>query len=211
MKYVLPADEGQQEPEDAASSKENRQQNSNANTSAAEAEQSGRSAKTSRGTCSTSNAVASKVRKSARLSGSSTSSATLDSAGPQEPAPQGWSTLNSAAQTAPAQFLDTQHAANLQEAAGTPVKAQQAKPADDLDKLLGSRLKSVRPQAELRQSEEAAASPVAALRGQLKRVKLEPEEASSPTARPGFGRVAGGGCDSPAQVNHAATVHSAWY
>ena len=105
--------------------------------------------------------------------------------------------------------MATQFSASMQEAAGTPVKAQQAKPADDLDKLLGSRLKSVRPQGELRQREEAAASPVAALRGQLRRVKLEPEEASSPTARPGFELVAGRGSDSPAQVSHAATVHFA--
>lgn len=45
--------------------------------------------------------------------------------------------------------------------------------AGDLDKLLGSRLKSVRPTAAVRQTREAADSPVAALRGQLRRVKLE--------------------------------------
>ena len=62
------------------------------------------------------------------------------------------------------------------EPAGTPVKAEQA----DLDKLLGSRLKSVKKQANLHQAPEAAMSPVAALRSQLRRVKLEPEDASSP-------------------------------
>ncbi len=90
-----------------------------------------------------------------------------------------------------------------QEAAVTPVKAQQAKPAGDLDKLLGSRLKSVRPQAELRPSEEAAASPVAALRGQLRRVKLEPDEAGLPSARQGQGQVTGGIADGPVQVRTA--------
>ncbi len=85
----------------------------------------------------------------------------------------------------------------------TPVKAQQAKPADDLDKLLGSRLKSVRPQVELRPSEEAAASPVAALRGQLRRVKLEPDEAGLPSARQGRGQETGGLPDDPAQVRTA--------
>ena len=208
-----PADEEQEEPEDAASFKENRQQNSNPNTASAEPKQSGSSAKSSRGTSSPSGAVVSKTRKSARLSDSGTSSATQDSAsqaGPQEPAPQGFSTHNSAGQTIPAQLMATQSSASMQEAGSTPVKAQQAKPADDLEKLLGSRLKSVQPQGELRQREEAAASPVAALRGQLRRVKLEPEEASSPTARPRFESVAGRGSDSPAQVSHAATV-SAWY
>lgn len=90
-----------------------------------------------------------------------------------------------------------------QEAAVTPVKAQQAKPADDLDKLLGSRLKSVRPQVELRPSEEAAASPVAAFRGQLRRVKLKPDEPGFPSARQGQGQGTGGLADSPAQVRTA--------
>ena len=54
----------------------------------------------------------------------------------------------------------------------------------DLDKLLGSRLKPVRPAAEARQSEEATASPMAALRGQLRKVKLEEgREAASPVSR----------------------------
>ena len=59
--------------------------------------------------------------------------------------------------------------------------------AGDLDKLLGSRLKSVvRPPAEVRQTEEAADSPVVALRGQLRRVKLEEgvEASSSPLRGP---------------------------
>lgn len=52
--------------------------------------------------------------------------------------------------------------------------------AGDLDKLLGSRLKSVRPAAVVRQAQEAD-SPVSALRGQLRRVKLEEGvEPSSP-------------------------------
>ena len=57
----------------------------------------------------------------------------------------------------------------------TPTKAQQSRPTDDLDRLMGSRLKSVRPRAG-QGGAEAAPSPVASLRGQLRRVKLEPEE-----------------------------------
>ena len=66
----------------------------------------------------------------------------------------------------------------------TPTKAQQAKPANDLDRLMGSRLKSVRPQ-EGQGEVESAPSPVAALRGQLRRVKLEPEEGLGSPGRHG--------------------------
>lgn len=62
--------------------------------------------------------------------------------------------------------------------------------AGDLDKLLGSRLKSVRPAAEVRQTQEGTDSPVATLRGQLRRVKLEEGmQASSPPLKEPHGSL----------------------
>ncbi len=181
------------------SSKENRP--ASGNTHSASAQPRLASVESSKATGRTSAAASSKTRRSARLSGSSTNSATQHSSGPG--APQEPATQDSAAPDSVAQAPANQSGVSEQEAAVTPVKAQQAKPADDLDKLLGSRLKSVRPQVELRPSNEAAASPVAALRGQLRRVKLEPDEAGLPSARQGQGQVTGGLPDGPAQVRTA--------
>lgn len=181
------------------SSKENRPASGNMHSTSAQPRLS--SVESSKVTGCTSAAASSKTRRSARLSGSSSSSATQHSPGPgasQEPATQ-----DSAAPDSVAQASAIQSRVSEQEAAVTPVKAQQAKPADDLDKLLGSRLKPVRPQVELRPSEETAASPVAALRGQLRRVKLEPDEAGSASARQGEVQGIGGPADSPAQVRTA--------
>ena len=176
------------------SSKENRPASGNMHSASAQPRLS--SVESSKATDRTSSAALSKTRRSARLSGSSTNSATQHSPGaPQEPATQ-----DSAAPDSIAQAPANQSRVSEQEAAVTPVKAQQAKPADDLDKLLGSRLKSVRPQVELRPGGEAAASPVAALRGQLRRVKLEPDEAGLPPARQSEGQETGGLPDGPAQV-----------
>ena len=191
------ADEEQEDPDDAMSSKENKPASGNTHSAS---RQPRSSVESSKATGRTSAAALTKNRRSARLSGSSTNSATLHSPGaPQEPATQ-----DSAAPDLLAQVPAIQSRVSEQEAAVTPVKAQQAKPADDLDKLLGSRLKFVRPQGELRPSEEAAASPVAALRGQLRRVKLEPDEAALPSARCGHRQVAEGLADVAAQVRMAS-------
>ncbi len=193
------ADEKEQEdPDDAMSSKENKPASGNTHTAS---RQPRSSVESSKATGRTRAAASTKTRRSARLSGSSTNSATQHSPRPrasQEPATQ-----DSAAPDSLSQAPAIQSRVSEQEAAVTPVKAQQAKPADDLDKLLGSRLKSVRPQVELRPSEEAAASPVAAFRGQLRRVKLEPDEPGFPSARQGQGQGTGGLADSPAQVRTA--------
>lgn len=190
------ADEKEQEdPDDAMSSKENKPASGNTHTASRQPRSSVESSKATGRTCA---AASTKTRRSARLSGSSTNSATQHSPRPgasQEPATQ-----DSAAPDSIAQAPANQSRVSEQEAAVTPVKAQQAKPADDLDKLLGSRLKSVRPQVELRPGGEAAASPVAALRGQLRRVKLEPDEAGLPPARQSEGQETGGLPDGPAQV-----------
>ena len=180
------------------SSKENKPASGNTHTASRQPRSSVESNKATGRTCA---AASTKTRRSARLSGSSTNSATQHSPRPgasQEPATQ-----DSAAPDLLSQALAIQSRVSKQEAAVTPVRAQQAKPADDLDKLLGSRLKSVRPQVELRPSEEAAASPVAAFRGQLRRVKLEPDEPGFPSARQGQGQGTGGLADSPAQVRTA--------
>lgn len=191
------AGEQQQDSSDAASSKENRQQDSNMGSAPnSHTRLSDTSADPVKSKARSSRAASSKTRRSARLSGSNPNSATQDSAS-QVPA-QRPTTRDSAAAASDAQGLVTQ-APTAQEsitddpaaAAVTPVKAQQAKPADDLDKLLGSRLKSVRPLAEVQQTEEAPASPVTALRGQLRRVKLEPEERGSPLPRGAQEGVAG--------------------
>lgn len=55
----------------------------------------------------------------------------------------------------------------------TPVKAQHPKAAADLDKLMGSRRKPVPPHRAVEAQRDAADSPVAALRSQLRQVKLE--------------------------------------
>ena len=79
--------------------------------------------------------------------------------------------------------------------------------AGDLDKLLGSRLKSVRPAGRVRQTdrqaEEAAGSPVAALRGQLRRIKLEEGEGAGVSSPP---RAAGSRLGLPAEVPHSKVL-----
>jgi len=192
------ADEEQEDPDDAMSSKENKPASGNTHSAS---RQPRSSVESSKATGRTSAAASTKTRRSARLSGSSTNSATQHSPGPG--APQEPATQDSAAPDSLAQAPARQSSVSEQEAAVTPVKAHQAKPADDLDKLLGSRLKSVRPQVELRPSEQAAASPVAALRGQLRRVKLEPDEPGFPSARQGQGQGTGGIADGPVQVRTA--------
>ncbi|KAL0043109.1 hypothetical protein WJX79_009421 [Trebouxia sp. C0005] len=202
MALQPPTDAEHEDPDDAMSSKENRPASGNMHSTSAQPRLS--SVESSKVTGCTSAAASSKTRRSARLSGSSSSSATQHSPGPgasQEPATQ-----DSAAPDSVAQASAIQSRVSEQEAAVTPVKAQQAKPADDLDKLLGSRLKPVRPQVELRPSEETAASPVAALRGQLRRVKLEPDEAGSASARQGEVQGIGGPADSPAQAAPAVQL-----
>ena len=195
----------------------------------------GKSADTSKGKGRSNKTAPSKTWRSTRASGSSTSSGNQDSGTQgsarqtlsEEPATQdlaapdsltGIPDQESAARDALSQTstpLDSEtgtsaaqgSAVHESAAAGaaTPVKGQQARPANDLDKLLGSRLKSVRPQAEFRQAEEPAASPVAALRGQLRRVKLEPEDASSPS-REGLREITGQLTASSPQVCSSSSV-----
>ncbi len=196
--FLACADAEQEDPDDAMSSKENRPARGNTCTASTQPRSS---VESSKATGRTNSAASTKTRRSARLSGSSSNSATQHSPGPR--APQEPATQDSAAPDSLAQAPARQSSVSEQEAAVTPVKAQQAKPADDLDKLLGSRLKSVRPQVELRPSEEAAASPVAALRGQLRRVKLEPDEPGLSSARQGQGQGTGGTADGPVQVRTA--------
>ena len=84
----------------------------------------------------------------------------------------------------------------------TPVKAQQPKAAADLDKLMGSRRKPVPPHRAVETQRDAADSPVAALRSQLRQVKLE----SSPAR--GMQGFSDGGSGSQ-QPNEATSARQA--
>ena len=71
------------------------------------------------------------------------------------------------------QVLAPRQAADTSRDASTPVMAQQPKASSDLDKLLGSKRKPSQPQRAVEAQTAAAESPIAALRSQLRQVKLE--------------------------------------
>lgn len=80
---------------------------------------------------------------------------------------------DSAALASASQVLAPRQAADTNRDASTPVKAQQPKASSDLDKLLGSKRKPSQPQRAVEAQTAAAESPIAALRSQLRQVKLE--------------------------------------
>lgn len=79
----------------------------------------------------------------------------------------------SSAQSSMAQRSGPLQAADTNVQVQTPVKAQQPKASSDLDTLLGSKRKPVQPTKATEADRLAAESPIAGLRSQLRRVKLE--------------------------------------